>query len=56
MYTGESKQTNIPAEDAVDLGRSYEEGHPEGTALELIEMENGETIWYVDGYVHPFNR
>jgi len=47
MYTGENKQTNIPAEDAVNLGSSYEENHPEGTALELIEMENGETIWSI---------
>lgn len=47
MYTGESKQANAPADhDAVDLGSSHEaEGHPEGAALEVIEMANGETIW-----------
>ncbi|KAG2157400.1 hypothetical protein DEU56DRAFT_764445 [Suillus clintonianus] len=47
MYAGESKNPNAPADDAVDIGSSHEEGHPEGAALELIEMANGETIWSI---------
>lgn len=47
MYVGESKNPNAPADDAVDIGSSHEEGHPDGAALELIEMANGETIWCV---------
>ncbi|KAG1877807.1 hypothetical protein DFJ58DRAFT_7265 [Suillus subalutaceus] len=47
MYAGESKNTNAPADDAVDIGSSHEEGHPDGAALELIEMANGETIWSI---------
>jgi len=48
MYTGESKHPNASAGDAVDLGSYHEaEGHPEGAALQLIEMANGETIWCV---------
>ncbi|KAG0705017.1 hypothetical protein DFH29DRAFT_312607 [Suillus ampliporus] len=48
MYTGESQHPNAPADDAVDIGSSHEaEGHPEGAALELIEMANGETIWSI---------
>lgn len=46
MYAGESKNSNTPADDAVDIGSSHE-GHPDGAALELIEMANGETIWCV---------
>jgi hypothetical protein len=47
MYAGESKNTNAPADDAVDIGSSHEEGHLDGAALELIEMANGETIWSI---------
>ncbi|KAG2041773.1 hypothetical protein BDR03DRAFT_1073490 [Suillus americanus] len=48
MYAGESKNPNAPADDAVDIGSSHgEEGHPDGAALELIEMANGETIWSI---------
>ncbi|OAX39192.1 hypothetical protein K503DRAFT_856203 [Rhizopogon vinicolor AM-OR11-026] len=48
MYTGESKHANTPAEDAVDIGSSHEaEGYPEGAALEVVEMANGETIWSI---------
>lgn len=47
MYAGESKNPNAPADDAVDIGGSHEEGHPDGAALELIEMANGETIWSI---------
>lgn len=46
MYAGESKNSNTPADDAVDIGSSHE-GHPDGAALELIEMANGETIWSI---------
>ncbi|KAG2158420.1 uncharacterized protein EDB93DRAFT_668503 [Suillus bovinus] len=46
MYAGESKNSNAPADDAVDIGNSHE-GHPDGAALELIEMANGETIWSI---------
>lgn len=47
MYVGESKNPNAPADDAVDIGSSHEEGHLDGAALELIEMANGETIWSI---------
>jgi serine/arginine repetitive matrix protein 2 len=57
MYGGEGKRASTPAEGVVDLGNSHEEeGHPEGAAIEVIEMANGETIWYVNDHVHPTNN
>lgn len=47
MYAGESKNLNTSADGAVGIGSSHEEGHPDGAALELIEMANGETIWSI---------
>jgi len=56
MYIGESKHTNGPPDDAVDLGSSHEaESRPEGAALEVIEMANGETIWYLEYYAHSLD-
>jgi len=46
MYAGESKHAS-----AVMVEPGKEHGHDmaaqEGTAVEVIEMANGETIWYV---------
>ncbi len=48
MYAGDRAQSSAGGEyDAAQLPRHETPVNPEaGTALEVIELANGETIWY----------
>lgn len=49
MYSGESKHTSAVVDDAGTEHNQDGSAAQEGPAIEVIEMANGETIWYVLG-------